>query len=901
MTTLLLSVAYAVVLALAGLGVVAPAARRDRRWLAAAPLVGAALLSAVSTGLSPWLPLGTAAWAILLPIALGSAAVGTAILWGGGVSRGGALMDPAIVFGAGLLLGALPNMIRRTTGPIAFQVYDSLGYTATDLWLSAHPAVSETIEGPDLLTRAGTFYVAGNQRIGVSGLNATVAEWFGLQPSLMLTPLLAVSLATLATGGWLIARLLGAGRVGALLAGAWGLSPAAFMLVADSTLGNLVGLAFVALVFAAALAAVRSGAWRMVPIAAAGVAGLVACYPELLTPTAVLMVFGACVMLARNVARRGTRRALTGMRSAALPTGTALLIAAALTPEGTRRALGYVREIATASLADRFDNLAGATSLFDNLPPRWLTPLNGGSWLFGSVHLYELQRWDARSLASQLALLLLALALFGIVIVGVWRRGLAPVVIILGGVGIALIIGVQASQQYGANGCEYCGWKAMTFALPFVAAGLGLGASRLIALVRFRGEAGHRVLAGAGLAVVALGLIMVGVADARLVRGLVNSPSAVPTDLRDATASAAGAAKRAPVLLEGLEGRPHPFYELGMAYFLTGSSTPVPPAFVASTAGVPYLTPPSPNPDAYFATNYLTVLTAFPDMRTNRSEIARFGDFAVQSAGAHDAVVAGQEARVDPAAKPGRRIPWLTGPADIWVRSGQAPTVVRIEPISARKEGFRSVSARALTGGPLAIHRYGSGGRNLCITLPGTGLHRIRITPIGTPIARVQGRATEEDAQPRPPTALGIGRLDASGGRCPQGEPGTTEPEIVDYDRGWSGPEKGAPGDVDFRWMIARVGTLTVGEPGGRRSKQTVRLLAEAFLRTRTMAVSVGRKRRSSVTVPAGQWRSIAIEVPPGAGAIPITLRPAPGPQPISSDGRGDPRSVSVRVALAPR
>jgi hypothetical protein len=901
MTILLLSFAYTCVLALAGLGIVAPGARRDIRWLAAAPLTGGAMLAAIATGLSPWLPLATAAWAVLLPILIGSAVTGIIILRRGGVGRPAALADPALLFGAGLLLAALPSIIRRTTGPIAFQVYDSLGYTATDLWLSANSAVAETIEGSDLLTRAGTFYVAGNQRIGVSALNATVAEWFGLQPSIMLTPLLAVALASLATGCWLVARLLGAGRIGGLVAGAWGLSPATFMLVADTTLGNLVGLAFVALLVAATLAAVRSSGWRMVPVAAVGLAGLVACYPELLTPTIILMSIGGVVFVARDMARHGLRGALTHIGSAALPTSTTVLLAAALTPEGTRRAVGYVREIATASLAERFDNLAGATSLFDSLPPRWLTPVNGGSWLFGSVHLYELQRWDARSATAQLFLVLLTLGLFAIVMLGVWRRALAPLVIVLGGIGTASVIGFQASQQYGTNGCEYCAWKALTFALPFVAVGLGLGTSRLVALSRGKRGRLHRALAGSGLLVIILGLVMVGVADARLVRGLVNSPSAVSADLRDATAFAAAHSGGKPVLLEGLEGRPHPFYELGMAYFLTSAATSRPAAFVASEGGVPYLTPPNPRADAYFTSDYGTVLTAFPDMKTGRTEVERSGAFAVQAARRRDAVIAGPGVRVDPDAKPGRGIPWLIGPADVWVRTSRAPTTLRIEAISPNGEGFRSVSVRALSRQPLAVRRYGDDGRNLCITLPNTGVQRIRITPVGMPIPKPQGRATEEEVQPRPPAALGISRLDASGGPCPRSEPTAITPDIVDYGRGWSGPEPGAPEDLPFRWMTARAGTLTVGEPGGQRPRQEVRLFAEAFLEARTMRISIGGNRYPPVAVPPGQWTPITINVPPGAGILPIKLIPEPGPQPISPDGPGDPRSVSVRVAIAHR
>lgn len=839
--------------------------------LVLAPILGFAIAACGLTTLALVMPMRTAAWVVLLPGALVSLgfSLNRRLRPSLGDLREAAV--PGLLAVLAVLLAILPAALHGTRGPLALAVYDGWGYIQTDAWLQGHRVGDELpVDAPadDMSLTYGHSAAGGDQRIGVSAVNAAASSLLGVPPDESHLPFLAALFALVPLAIWVAARGLGVGRLPAALGACFGLSPAVLSLVADSTLGNLAAVVLVAPALFFLSGVLFGGSWRDAALTAVFVGGLLAVFPEFMPPLVVAGGGGAVLAVLAVRGRSGRQQALLeiGRRSAFLAVG-----ALAVAPVAAERAFGYVRQI-----------MGAGPAVYDSLPARGLSLENGGAWAFGVLHVYQLPRFELLSEPKQAVAMGLPVALAALVAVGAWWAWPRSTVLLLLPAGAAIALGLYAYGEYQRGHCEYCLWKSLTFLLPCLGLGVAYGVQQLLAWLR--PGAGFLLLAAGGF----LAVVTLSYSNTELTRARYESPAIVHEDLRRVAHAADSLPASANVLVEGLNSTAALGFNVPASYFLLRRDADADVSLDTEGGGVQYLGPQLPPPE-YYSSRYTHVLSSFPGIRSDRKPIAAAGGYALYERADVDVAVMRAGYAVDPSEEE-RAVPWLTGHFDLWVSSSLArrrSLILDLAPAPAN--GGRVLLDRA--GTPLAALKDGS---RMCVdlVLP-TGLTILSgVSEFASP-PPLGGRATETDPVPPPPKALGLRGIRAEERDCASLLPGGL-PEVR-FGAGWHGKEYG-PGGQSARWMSTSA-TTVIGSAGGFRPAVRITTVATSFAVPRRLTIRLeGRLILSLSVPPSPHSRPVSFRVPAGRGPAAVTFVAAPGAQSATLVNPADERMIAVYV-----
>ncbi|MDX6696615.1 MAG: hypothetical protein QOE65_12 [Solirubrobacteraceae bacterium] len=871
-------VAFLLLFAAVGSGPVVAFGRGMPARAALTPVVGFAAAASLLITASTVMPMRVAAWALLVPAAAGSVAwAWAARTRGGGVDWREAAVPLGLCAGA-LLLWLLPALLRGTVGPVSLLNDDALAYIPQHLWLRDHTLYdalpAEAIRWDRSLTVGHALTAI---RSGDSALAGAMSALLRTDPADLHFALCCAVASLVPPSIWAAARELGAGRTAAAAGAALGLAPTFGVLVADSALANVSGLALVAPTLVLLLRWVGDGRRGALALCALLLGGLVAVYPEMSVPLGLT----AALVVGFAPARRRTVAARVGV----------LLALTALAGLG-----------AVVHAAQYLSLLAGSNATI--LVPRHLTVGDLGSWAYGLVHVYELARFD-RFAAWKVAIFAGAVpaGLLGVSLLGAARTSARAVAVVAAPVAVAVLTGLYVRQRYTA--CEYCQWKAFSFMLPFLAVGVAVGVHgtwRLLARPGAPAAAGRAGLAG----LLALTAVGVGRATGELTWAQYRSPSATATDVRDLAAAGRGLPHGASILLAGVDATAAPRWTMPDVYYhLRGGGRRLSLDGGVEAGFSLALGPPSKQfADAFrwaqvpftYDPAYRYVVTPFQGLASGRRLVAAHGRWGLYRRAPIDVAVM-RTGWAHDAAEGARAIPWLQGPFELWVSSPRARRAALW--ISLRRPLHDGATlAFSSAGATLPVRRVVDDGR-MCVDVSlragrtvvradtrfDVALHplfpllstRGAASPLGTPM-----RPQESDPVPPPPKALGLTRAEARPGRCPAGR--------LEFLDGWKAPR--APGAE--RW-IAGGAALRLGPLAGVRPPLEITALVRSRAVPRSLVVQrEGGPVLARVAVPAGTRPvPLRLRLPGGLGSAILTLVPQPGPGPPSA---GDPRRLAVAI-----
>ena len=871
------AIGYLVIFIALGLGPACVLARGSTPRFVLAPMLGLALAASVLTTASVALTMRTAAWVVLIPLALLSLSLAFWRLRRRRKIEAAEVAIPTFLVVVALLLASAPAFARGTVGPFGLGVYDALGYVQTDFWLQGHALRDEPPPDAgrwDLSLAYGHALTQDETRIGVSVVDAAVASVLRVRPDETVFAFLAALFALLPATIWVVARELGAGRAAAAFGACFGLSPAVFTLVADSALANLCALVLAAPALVLALRGLERGETLELLLAAVLLCGVISVYPEFIPPLAAAAGLGGAVYAARwAVPIRSRARARTFLIGFAVIAAGVALIA----PLSDYRALSYLSRIGGAD-----------SGLFSGLPPRFLTLENAGAWAFGVLHLYQLQRFDLLSGWKTAIAVALPLALAVLVAAGALRSR-AAVALVLAPIVVSIGLGLLAYRRYQGGHCEYCLWKSLTFILPFLGVGLALGVDavwRSNRWPRFMGVATR-------VAVTALALGAVGVlarSDVKVARAIEHTPAVALMSLRELDDAHVPLPEQAQLLVEGAEASDAPKWTVPETYYAARGIDGARPSLPLIRDDALYLGVGVPkSPRQFYAPTYDYVLSAFPGLRSNRTLLASRGNYALFQRAATDVAIVGASSALDPA-EGKEAIPWLLGPLQLWI-SAPVPRRVGVMLSLRHREAERPLLHLVSGRKPLPTFSSADHSRVCADAMLGRGLTILTAEP-DFPSRLPPARGSEEDPVPAPPKLLGIGAVKILPGGCPR-EFGNAV-LLLQFSNGWQSPERDANGHV-FRWMGSRA-RLSVGAEDAPRP--AVRLTATLFslLEPRTLIVRIDGRKLRRIRVPSSTTgaRRVALVVPAGRGPAGLTLTADPGAQSATVVTPGDRRRLAI-------
>lgn len=715
---------------------------RDIR-LATMPILGFALTASFLTSLALVIPVATATWAILLPIA----AISFALAVVGTVRRPAdrrldrTLWVPVAAIAVAMAIALTPPVARGTQGPFALNVYDAWGYAATSAFLEQHEIGEELPAGvvqTDVVTWNGANNANSNARIGVDAVNAATASLFRIDTGAALAPLLAALYGLVPLVVWLlVVGLGGSWRAGALGA-AFGLTPAMLSLVDDTALGNLAGevLAAPILLF---LGRSIWKSWADAVVAGALLGGLLSVYPEFLPP---LLIIAAAGGLVAAIARFRGRALRQWIVLAATRMAAALVSALAIAPNGSLRAFHY--------LSDR----TGDGPWAQGLPLRYIDEQNVGAWGFGVLHLYEMGGFSDLSFIRQAFAMLFPVLLAGVVVFAIVKSPRVLGVFVAAPIVVTTALGLFAFESFQSGRCEYCLWKSLTLMLPFLAAGLAFGFDQLWAGVAKSDRwFGIRRLGAAGVVIVAL--VALGYSDFRLTRTTRSIGAFCPAPLRDLGDRLEQLPTPSPVLIEGAGSMPKPVFMLNAAYFTTRNNGRT-VLFDAGFPAISYLVTTDAAP-SYYSPEYSYVITPYTDVASNRTRLGSYGPFALERRGPIDVVVSYPEQATD---NKNPHIPWVSKPFNLRIASttttDAAITFTIERPLGGRPTFlFRTAQGQQLE--PIA-----QGLNRICINIDVyEGETGVVATPVVDPFIESRSGYIRKE--------LGIAAIRAVPGRCAAG------------------------------------------------------------------------------------------------------------------------------------
>jgi hypothetical protein len=634
-----------------------------RAQSALAPVAGVAIAAILLTDASPLVPARVSAWALLLPAAAGSLAVALILerRWIGRVAR--AAVEIVALAMAGAFIALVPVLRERTVGPLAFHIYDVLQYISVDDWLQRHStsAALSRASQSQLSVVYGHASIAHGVRIGVDSINAAVPSLLGLSPSQTASGFIAALFGLGAASAWFTARAVGLTFIGAITCTLFTWSAGFLVLVFDTAIGNLAGLVVAGPLLACIYVGLVKRSPRILVLGGILIAGLIAVYPEFIVPSALaagVLVIGYAV----NGVSNGTRPAAVARESVA-GVGILLVVPLLVAPVALSRAVEYLHGIANSR-----QEVMGV--------PRTIGAETFLPWLFGVVHVYELDAFQAMSNPGRVLRLGLVGGMVLAILAPSWRTRRFWVFLVGVPVLIGFALGVAGKGLYSGGNCGYCEWKSWTFMLPFVGLGLGIAASSGETLVRAQLARSRRArrlhLPSNWLAtvcvigVLAIPAAAIARADSRLIRA--QGSAVMPTTLRTiATRAAHAPGRNGGILLEGSDAVPSPGFIVPATYeALTESGVRriLLDTQVAKT--VQYLGLGAAAPDVYYRPDYKLVISPYAGLDSGRTTLSREGNYVLQERAPIDVDVGG--ALVDTGE--GRAaIPWIVGPLQLWISS----------------------------------------------------------------------------------------------------------------------------------------------------------------------------------------------------------------------------------------
>jgi hypothetical protein len=741
------------ILSAVGSGVAAflPSDGRVGSRVALAPALGLALASAVLTTAGWFLPMKSAAWAVLLPVALVSAGV-AAWRW-----RRGPRVCPStrvvvsMLIVAAVTLTALnwPLVARDSLGPVAYQVYDAEGYvsemqadrdhTIADL-SDRHRTLVASDGGRDLSVLYGSHVVQAHQQVGYSEVSAAVVELFGWEPSSSQSAFLSVLFVVGGFGGLATVMALTRRRSWpALVGGLLFAGPLFYELFLDGSEAAAAGLAILpCFVVVGACLLERIERWAVVALGGAA-AGLLSVYPPLVPPVVVsagvlLVVLAILWTRQRRLGRRAVLRALAAIAGVGV-------VAAVLAPVALYRALQY-----WSAYAQHPNAYVGAVPVY-KLPVQVLP-----GWLLQTREFYALP-----SLAGQPFVQWFLAALVPLVILGVVTRGFVqfPRATIV----LALVVSaaVLAYATYAPRSCTYCVQRTLLIIAPVAAIAVAVGLQAIWdgPRVWWRIAAGILTL---GILVVAGDKTIVGV------RRAINGAYMLPADLR--TIQSALHKADGPVYLEAIgQGYEAPI-EFPATYEAANEATRRRLAVSMESndyAGLAYVGAPHP-PGPEFTPDYRWVLTRAQGIATPRTRVARAGPFALERRTAPLDVTITSGVALDTARDDPRGRAWVQGPMTFWV-SGPSPKPIFVR---MRLTGSGAISVADPPGTKLLQRTRSSS--LFCVPVPrsGTpGLHRVTVTLNDYPVPLAMERSGRDlTVRERPGKLLRLAGMAATSQDC---------------------------------------------------------------------------------------------------------------------------------------
>ncbi len=744
-----LTVGYAVILVALGSGPTVLWARGFGSRLVISPAVGFALAAILLSTSSPVLTARQAAWVILIPASLLSVAAAVLLLRRESrtLPRRDSLVPLALaIIAVGIAVG--PEIARNTAGPISLKVFDAWVYIESDQWLAGHTLGdgAPVSSVADLIATTGYAFThaeeVGLSRIGLAGINGSVAEVLRSAPDRTHVPMLALLFAMIPMGVWAAARGLGAGRRAASFGAVFGLSAVPLVLVADSALGNLTALALVPVTLALLARGLVSGDSRAVLLAAVLTAGLLCCYPEFAVP--LLLVIGfECTVGVGWLAFRDRTKIGTAVRRIALAAAILAGAAIVLAPVGVLRAFVVLRQ--QLGNAD-----AGA------LPARPITIVDGPAWAFGLLHLYQLPRFDLLSTTKTIAVLIVPVILVVIILLGVPRLGALTSLLCFGPIVVGLLVAAASYSQ--RQDCSYCLWKALTFVGPFLGIAVALGITGLAAW-RVPSNLARGVVVAFGIGVSSMVLYT----DVKVVLALYHSEAVYRPGLRTLTEALRDETRTSPVLLEGMDATAAPKFTLPAAYYAMAVVPDTRIVFAPSGDAGLYLLVQGP-PDDYYTPDYGLVATGFPGLDTGRRRVVGAGPFALDRRAPIDVSPADTGWSFDPA-EGQRSIPWVTRPFDLRVAGNRDQVFSVTVHLRPSPENLRADLGLTLDG--VALDDRSPDPRIVCVEIPRiAGELTIKATPTIPRPTPFRSPATESDPVPPPPKDLGLEAVRAQPGEC---------------------------------------------------------------------------------------------------------------------------------------
>jgi hypothetical protein len=873
-----------VVLALVGMvfaigaGPVAAMARRAAlSHLALVPLVGLALVSTLLTSATAVMTLDTAAYAVLVPAMALSAGAAVIIL----VRRRARprLTDAAIplaIAAAALLVALGPGLSIGSAGPYTGVLRDAWWYVAMGDWLRDHtvwdtPADSVWLH--NLLDGTGWVSLQLDARLGLTVLPSTMAQLLGTTTEQALYPVMVLLFALLPPALWASARVIGLGKVAATVAALLGMGALPLSLVLDTAVGNLAGLIFAPLAIAFGIAAVRSGGWSEIVLAAIFAAGLVASYPEFVPPTVLVAGLGGLWV----VVRAWRRRRLGDLIAPARRVGMVAAGLVVLAPFATVRLFDYLL------WAD------GATSA---VVDRGLSPGTIGAWASSLMHTYELgeiatMSWAARALLILGPLLMLALAVHGATV----RRDAGDVLLVLVPVVVAVVLGayVYRTGAFDGDECQYCLSKALTFAFPSAVIGVGAGVQSLVLLAR----SGRRVAVAVAVPCLAAAVTLgVGIAlgTQRMAQDFVDTAAYLPPEARALAADGERLGVSGGVFIEGIEAAGDVVYFVPALYQTVTKIPGAYPVFdMESAAGYDLYLIANPYNwgrilprERYEDPTYRYVLSAYSGLDSGREVLARHGRYALERRAPVDVtvnrtgpVIGGPDRSAELPARP-----VVTTGAQLRVAApaaGRGHVIVTAEGAETPDDAF---FVGADTASTPAVHSVGEEGSSTCFAVDlERGFTSFGIRPA-----------------PGSPGGLTITATRAAMGPCPAAARPVVLPPIPVVG-GEAFPQEPLFSGEAGQWLGTRA-FVDIVPVERRRPATLVRLGLVSFVRPQTATVTldgrvVGRIVGSmDFVAPA----TLEVRVPAGLGAARLRIVSSPGALPATEVNPSDPRRIAIAL-----
>jgi hypothetical protein len=749
-------VAMLVLLAALGSGFVA-LLRPDPAWgsrLALAPVFGLAVAAAVTTTAVAIMPIGTAAWAVVVPLAVASLAVAAVRLrpWRAAVSRGGLVQVGALVALVLVVSSAfnIPLAKRDTLGPIAYHAFDAPGYGTQSYEYSKHTLAdlrpfSKFDFGDDRTERYVAYQVSLNQQIGYDTVASTGNVLFGFrhlstQSAFMVAVLMVGALGAFAAVRGLARSMpLWPGLVaGVLFGGAF-----FFQLWMDGSQAALAGLALIGPVCLAGRRALETRALGEVVLFGILAAGLQTTYPYFVPPvvaSAVVILLGWLVW----AARRGRLQRFRWSRAAGL-VGLVLVLALALSPIATARTAQYWRDVLKTNLA-----------VGHGLPIFNLPFLDLPSYLLQTREFYFLPDVFHSGLQQFATGVLAPLGLLGVIGFGVWRFRWTAVLL-----PVAAFSALLAGYYMQRYDCSYCLQRSLLPIAPLAAVAVGVG---LMALWTWDGR--WRIWARALSVVAALAtLLVVGHVSTVEMRRVVDGAWVDPSSLRGLLPAVARA-RGGPIYLEAIGQGPRAPIEMPDTYHEVNEVSPERMAFSVESNdynGLAFLGGVRKQ-GREFTPEYRWVVTRVGSVRTpDRTVVARSGPYALERRKGPFDIAITSGIQVEDPRFDSRGLAWVQGPMTFWVSA----------------ESSRAAWARLTFSGPAARQTRLAGppgGRVLsrsprrvtfCVpVITNRPLRRLTVTLSFRQGANGPAKGGQFDEVPTPPKALRLAGMATTTRNC---------------------------------------------------------------------------------------------------------------------------------------